>query len=89
MIRKIIYPCLFMLALAVPAAAQDYSIDFYKIAGGGEIESEGGNWTLSGTFGQWDVDTAAPLSGGAWELVGGFWGVNLETDVIFKDGFES
>jgi len=42
------------LCFIVPAAAQDYDIAWWSIDGGGEIASEGGNWQLSGTIGQWD-----------------------------------
>lgn len=37
---------------------------------GGGGTSRGGGWTLSGTAGQPDAGT---LSGGRWQLEGGFW----------------
>ena len=55
---------------ALLASAQSYSIDWYKIAGGGGTSS-GGNYTLSGTIGQHDAGTT--MSGGAYSLTGGFW----------------
>jgi hypothetical protein len=58
------------LLFAQPASAQSYSIDWYKIAGGGGTSS-GGTYQLSGTIGQ--ADAGAPLTGGSYSLTGGFW----------------
>ena len=52
------------------AAAQTYSIDWYKIAGGGGT-STGGTYQVSGTIGQSDASGA--ISGGNYSLTGGFW----------------
>ncbi len=54
----------------VPAHAQ-YSIDWFKIAGGGGT-STGGVYSMSGTIGQPD---AGAMSGGNYTLQGGFWGI--------------
>jgi hypothetical protein len=61
------------LLLAVSAAslrAQTYSIDWYKIAGGGGTSSNG-QYTVSGTIGQHDA--GGPMTGGNYSLTGGFW----------------
>jgi hypothetical protein len=52
------------------ALAQSYSIDWYKIAGGGGT-STGGTYSVSGTIGQHDASAAA--TGGNFSLLGGFW----------------
>jgi hypothetical protein len=52
------------------ARAQQYSIDWYKIAGGGGT-STGGTYTVSGTIGQHDA--GGPMTGGNYSLTGGFW----------------
>ena len=52
------------------AAAQSYSIDWYKLAGGGGT-STNGQYSLSGTIGQHDAGTT--MSGGTYSLAGGFW----------------
>ena len=52
------------------AQAQSYSIDWYKIAGGGGT-STNSQYSLSGTIGQPDASTA--MSGGNYSLTGGFW----------------
>jgi hypothetical protein len=57
-----------LFALAAPA--QPYSIDWYKVAGGGGT-STGGVFSVSGTIGQHDAGAA--LSGGSYSLTGGFW----------------
>ena len=62
------YWCLVLSA--IPASAQSYSINWYKIAGGGGTSS-GGSYTLSGTIGQPDASTT--MTGGNYSLTGGFW----------------
>ncbi|HXT13733.1 MAG TPA: hypothetical protein VN873_19440 [Candidatus Angelobacter sp.] len=60
-------------ALALSASslcAQNYSIDWYKIAGGGGTSSNG-QYTVSGTIGQHDA--GGPMTGGNYSLTGGFW----------------
>jgi hypothetical protein len=62
---------LFTLLLATLASAQQYSIDWSTIDGGGGT-STGGVYTVSGTIGQPDAGT---MSGGNFTLQGGFWGI--------------
>jgi hypothetical protein len=50
--------------------AQSYSIDWYKVAGGGGT-STGVEYAVSGTIGQ--PDASAPMSNGSYSLTGGFW----------------
>ena len=50
--------------------AQSYSIDWYKISGGGGT-STGGTYQVSGTIGQHDASGA--MSGGNYSVTGGFW----------------
>jgi hypothetical protein len=64
---------LFLLfAWLIPALgfAQSYSIDWYKIAGGGGT-STGGTYQVSGTIGQ--PDASGAMTGGSYSLTGGFW----------------
>jgi hypothetical protein len=62
--------CLTLL-LAANALAQNYSIDWFTVDGGGGT-STGGVFSLSGTIGQPD---AGHLGGGDFALDGGFWGI--------------
>ena len=55
------------LLIAVPALG-DYGLSWSTIDGGGT--SNGGQYVLSGTIGQPD---ASVMSGGSYELLGGFW----------------
>ncbi len=55
---------------AISAPAQNYSIDWFTIDGGGGTSS-GGVYSLSGTIGQ--PDAGATMTGGQYTLVGGFW----------------
>ncbi len=61
--------CLVLL-IAQAANAQNYSIDWYKIAGGGGT-STNGQYSVSGTIGQ--QDAGGPMTGGNYSLTGGFW----------------
>ena len=61
---------LFSVLLATAGLAQQYSIGWYKIAGGGGTSS-GGQYSVSGTIGQHDAGVA--MSGGNFSVTGGFW----------------
>jgi hypothetical protein len=54
---------------AAAAHAQNFSIDWFTVDGGGG-NSTGGVFSVSGTAGQPD---AGPMSGGIYTLQGGFW----------------
>lgn len=58
--------------LLIPALgqAQSYSIDWYKIAGGGGT-STGSVYSVSGTIGQ--PDASGEMTGGNYSLTDGFW----------------
>ena len=59
------------LLLVTPAIyAQPYSVDWYKIAGGGGT-STGGTYQVTGTIGQ--PDASGALTGGNYSVTGGFW----------------
>ena len=62
------------LVLTGAAALAQYSVNWFKIAGGGGTSS-GGNYTLSGTIGQ--ADAGGTLKGGTFALAGGFWAAAL------------
>ena len=53
------------------AFAQNYSIDWFTIDGGGGT-STGGVYSVSGTIGQPDA-SPQPMTGGNFSLTGGFW----------------
>jgi len=80
-----------ILLLPARVWAQDFSIDWHTIDGGGEMLSESGDQQrqLSGTLGQWDSTESQALTGAGWTLTGGFWPVNIDqTNIMFRDGFE-
>jgi hypothetical protein len=58
-----------LLSLCV-AFAQSYTIDWYKVSGGGGT-STGGTYAITGTIGQHDA--GGPMTGGNYSLTGGFW----------------
>ena len=59
-----------LLSLLVPTIsfAQQYSIDWYKLSGGGT--STGGVYSVSGTIGQ--PDASGAMTGGDYSSTGGF-----------------
>lgn len=68
--RLLFLTALTLLAMTMAARAQQYSIDWYKIAGGGGTSSNG-QYVVSGTIGQHDA--GGPMTGGNYSLTGGFW----------------
>ena len=68
--------------LVVPrgmAYGADYQIDWFTIDGGGQMTSSGGGFDLSATNGQPD---AGVMSGGDFELVGGFWALKARLVLV-------
>lgn len=64
------------LLIAADALSQNYAIDWFTVDGCGAANSAAGGFTLSGTIGQPDAGSfGAPMSGGGYSLVGGFWPV--------------
>jgi len=61
-----------LLLAPIAAPAQSYSIDWFKIAGGGGT-STNGQYLLSGTIGQ--PDAGGAMTGGNYSLTGGFWSI--------------
>lgn len=63
-----------LIALLAPTIgfAQSYSINWYKIAGGGGT-STNAQYSLSGTIGQ--PDAGGAITGGDYSLTGGFWAI--------------
>jgi len=59
-----------LLLAAAAVHAQQYSMEWYKIAGGGGT-STNGQYSVTGTIGQ--PDAGAAMSGGNYSLTGGFW----------------
>jgi hypothetical protein len=58
-----------LMTAGTPLQAQNYSIDWFTIDGGGGTSS-GGAYSVTGTIGQPD---AGHMSGGQYTLTGGFW----------------
>src|SRR5215212_1595592 len=72
MVTKTSYALLVFTFLSISTVvAQNYSIDWMTIDGGGGT-STGGVYSISGTIGQPDAGT---MSGGNYSLAGGFWGI--------------
>jgi hypothetical protein len=82
---------LLVLVWASSASAQDWSIDWYSIDGGGVIESETADqeWQLAGTIAQWDAQSNPQLTGSGFQLTAGFWSLIFNPlDALFRDRFE-
>jgi hypothetical protein len=61
---------LFPSSLCLTAWGQSYSINWYKIAGGGGT-SAAGVYSVNGTIGQ--PDAGGAMAGGGYSLTSGFW----------------
>jgi len=57
-------------AFILRVSGQSYTVDWYKISGGGGT-STGGTYQVAGTLGQPDAGLA--MSGGSYSVTGGFW----------------
>jgi hypothetical protein len=68
--RKHLLPTALLFVAAFSMDAQSYSIDWFKVAGGGGTSSNG-QYSVSGTIGQHDA--GGPMSGGNYSLTGAFW----------------
>jgi hypothetical protein len=62
-----------LLAMAATVPADEITVDWCTIDGGGDMRCTGGSLELSGTIGQPDAGLFV-MTGGALELAGGFWG---------------
>ncbi len=66
--------------LASPLTLAQYDVSWWTVAGGGEMFSTGGGYELGGTIGQTDAGPpGGPMSGGGFDLAGGFWQQPLVT----------
>jgi hypothetical protein len=61
---------LLTLGIAVNSRGQAYSINWYRIAGGGGTSSNA-QFVVNGTIGQ--AEAGGPLAGGVYSVSGGFW----------------
>ena len=72
-----------LLTVCGAVLAQDYTIDWHTIGGGGDT-STGGTLVLSGTIGHHDPnDPATAMTGGNFSRVGGFWAVAVPLKTNF------
>jgi hypothetical protein len=74
--KTLISCTLALLSIGSISFAQSYSIDWYKIAGGGGTSTGGpvtgtNYYSVSGTLGQ--PDASGAMTGGNYSLTGGFW----------------
>jgi len=67
-----------LLWLTTLARAQQYSIDWSTVDGGGGT-STGGVYSVSGTLGQ--PDAGGPLTNGQYSVTGGFWALPTAVQV--------
>lgn len=63
-----------ILLLTSIASAQNFSVDWFTVDGGGDSSAAGG-FSVSGSIGQPD---AGEMSGGNYAVVGGFWAFAAE-----------
>jgi hypothetical protein len=71
-LKKIVGLICIGILSAAKLCAQSYTVDWYKIAGGGGT-STSGTYTVTGTIGQ--PDASGTLTGGNYSVTGGFWSI--------------
>ena len=71
------------LLFAATALADEFSLDWYSIDGGGDMWTAAGGFELSGTIGQ--PDAGVVMTGGEYELTGGFWAIGGAPAVCVGD----
>ncbi len=69
-----------LLLVSSASHAQQYSINWHTIDGGGST-STGGVYSVSGTIGQPDASTT-PMTNGQYSVTGGFWALTTAIQVI-------
>ncbi|MFN0138315.1 MAG: hypothetical protein ACKVS9_19605 [Phycisphaerae bacterium] len=67
------------------AYGQVYDVPWHTIDGGGEMFSTGGAFSVGGTIGQPD---AGVMTGGVFELTGGFWLTSDQTCDLAGDAID-
>jgi hypothetical protein len=68
--KLLLFFCFLISAFSFRLLGQSYSINWYKISGGGGTSSNG-QYVVSGTIGQ--PDAGGAMVGGQYSLTGGFW----------------
>jgi hypothetical protein len=66
----LLYFCFLLSIFSFRASGQSYSIDWFKVSGGGGT-STGATFQVSGTIGQ--PDAGGAMTGGNFSVTGGFW----------------
>lgn len=67
--------------------AGGFAVDWQSVDGGGRMDSSGGGYAVSGTIGQPDASLFnMPMTGGGYEVVGGFWPVAAVPEVCACPG---
>jgi len=56
-------------------ALTNYAVPWFKVAGGGALQSTGDLYSASGTIGQHDA--GGPMTNGPYALTGGFWALPI------------
>jgi hypothetical protein len=76
--RTLIFSLAAMLfaSLTAPLHAQQFAVPWFKVAGGGAMQSTGGVYSLSGTLGQSDAGRIEATN--AFRIEGGFWGIAIQ-----------
>lgn len=84
-----IFGLLSLTLLAFIAMAQEgggFKITKSTIDNGGGVTA-GAGYKMTGTTGQ--SDASVKVTGGGYQLTGGFWTEGVRPESVFKDGFES
>jgi hypothetical protein len=81
---KLTLTAVIALFAAPHTPADDFTVDWWTVDGGGEMFTTGGDFELSGTVGQPDASELV-MTAGDFELTGGFWAGAAEDEFCFGD----
>ena len=68
---------------AFGGVADEYTLDWYTVDGGGDLWGAAGNFTLSGSVGQ--PDAGVVMTGANFKLTAGFWAITAVPSVCVGD----
>ncbi len=81
--RELILIAAVLAIVLVPGRGFAQELNWHTVDSGGELWTAGGTYAVSGTVGQPDAGTV--MTGGVYQVVGGFWALPLPAPILIGD----